>query len=483
MSGITEMNSIVIQGPEGDFGLWHFRPLDELGLKEEDLESAIVAQPKALVIDPLEMLSGKMAAYSQTVLSFGGSVRRPDVVIVTDHGEVVVVEVKRSINDELRNGRSAIAQVVEYASLLASASEADLVRSLTKERYSSWDLLCRHDLGQSAASARLANVLRKRVRDGEIHLVIACEQAPPELADLVRAATNSKALAFALHVVEVRPMVPDGVSDAEGHPIAWVPWPRLDTEIVHRTSVTVRAEGFDNDRSPSIVVDIQSDPAREVEEKVVNSSRPTRTRRERELEAQQVVRPLAEDLGLTVEQLWDELGALHSAVEGEDWSQLNEAIAQPDDDGPNQRRGNIGEGRYGVNLLTVWQPSVFIGTYLHDRDHKQSLLAADRGGDFALILDVRAKPKDREAFADHPCFRTLRERLKGDAGDWDFADHHAQPDRNSYHPLHLRRPLRDIIGDTHTPEERRERWVKAAHDVVQTLLRGGELAELHRQQP
>ena len=475
------MNSIVIQGSEGDFQLWRFRPLDELGLKEEDLENAIVAQPQALVIDPLEMLSGKIAAYAQTVLSFGGSVRRPDVVIVTDHGEVVVVEVKRSINDELRDGRRAIAQVVEYTSLLASASEADLVRSLTKERCSSWDILCRHDLGQSATSARLANVLRKRVRDGDIHLVVACEQAPPELADLVRAATNSNALAFALHVVEVRPMVPDGVSEAEGHRIAWVPWPRLDTEIVHRTSVTVRAEGFDDDRSPSIVVDIQSDPAREVEERVVNSSRPNRARRESELETQQVLRPLAEHLGLTGQRLWEELGQLHLALEGEDWSQLNQAIAQPGDDGPNQRPENLREGRYGVNLLNIWRPSVFVGAYLQDHDHKQSLLAADRGGDFALILDVRGKRKDREAFADHPCFRRLRERLLGDAGGWDFADHHAQPGKNSHHPLHLRRPLLDIIGGTHTLEERRERWVTAAHEAIQTLLRGGELAELRSQ--
>ena len=61
MSDITEMNSIVVQGSDGDFGLWQFRPLDELGLKEQDLEKAILAQPKALVVDPLELLAGKVA--------------------------------------------------------------------------------------------------------------------------------------------------------------------------------------------------------------------------------------------------------------------------------------------------------------------------------------------------------------------------------------------------------------------------------------
>ena len=481
MSDITEMNSIVVQGSDGDFGLWQFRPLDELGLKEQDLEKAILAQPKALVVDPLDLLAGKIAAYAQTNLSFRGSKRRPDLVIVTDHGDVIVVEAKRLINAELRNGKQAIAQVVEYATLLSSASEVDLVSSLTKGNHSSWDLLCRQDLGHSGDSNRLANVVRNRIRDGEIHLVIACDQAPPDLADLVRAATNSKALAFALRVVEVRPMVPAGHSNAGDCPIAWVPWPRLDTEVVHRTSVTFRAEGFEDDGSPSIRVEIQNDSGREVEERVTNSNRATRTRRERESEAKQVLAPLARSLGLTVEDLWKELSRLHHAVEEGDWDHLNKAIAHADDNGPNQRTGNIREGRYGVNLLSIWRPSVFIGAYLHDHDHKQPLLVPNKGGDFALIVDVRGKPKERDDFASHPCFGALRERLEGNAGDWDFADHHAQAVRNTYHPLQLRRPLQDVIGDTHTPEERRTRWLAAAHDAVEILLLGGELAELHRQ--
>ena len=134
-----------------------------------------------------------------------------------------------------------------------------------------------------------------------------------------------------------------------------------------------------------------------------------------------------------------------------------------------------------MNLLSRWEPSVFVGAYLHDHNHKQTLVAPDDGGDFALIVDIRAKAQERADFANHPCSRALRERLQGDAGGWDFADHHAQPKKNSYHPLHLRRPLRDVIGDTHTFEERKARWLEAAHDAVHTLLAGGELAELREQ--
>ena len=97
-----------------------------------------------------------------------------------------------------------------------------------------------------------------------------------------------------------------------------------------------------------------------------------------------------------------------------------------------------------------------------------------------MIVDIKAKAQDRADFANYRCFQVLRHRLGDDAGGWDFADHHAQPRKNSYHPLHLRRPLRDIIADTHTLEERRARWLQAAHHGVETLLAGGELAELVR---
>ena len=59
---------------------------------------------------------------------------------------------------------------------------------------------------------------------------------------------------------------------------------------------------------------------------------------------------------------------------------LNEAIAQADDNGPNQRRANVGEGRYGVNLLSRWEPSVFVGAYLHDHNHKQPWLRRTTAG-------------------------------------------------------------------------------------------------------
>ena len=203
-------------------------------------------------------------------------------------------------------------------------------------------------------------------------------------------------------------------------------------------------------------------------------------------EQQTVLKPLAESLGMQASELWDEFDAIHQAVEEADWRELHQEIAWPDDTGP-MRRGNVdvNEGRYGANLLRRWRPSVFVGAYLLAHDHKQALLDPDDGGDFALILDVEGKDgrdgAERENFGKHPCIVRLRERLRGGSGDWDFADNYAQETGNRYHPLHLRRPLRSVIGGTDTPEQRKANWLDAARDAVGVLMAGGELAEYRRQ--
>ncbi len=462
------MESFVIQETDGTFTEWVPRTLVALGLKEADLEAALVARPGPLVLGQLDLLYGDAVVYDQCRLRSGsGHQNIPDVILMTDHGDVIVVEVKRLGNAELR-GRSVVSQVVGYAASLAAADEATLVRTLTGGRCSSWEALCREDFPRVARPASLARRLRRRVAEAELHLVIACDEAPESLADWVRAAGRQSALGFDLHVVEVRPMVPKG----RRQPVAWVPAPQVSTEIIHRTAVVVRTEG-----TGPVQVDVTTDSAEEVEAAVQSSGR-----RDRRSKAMAVLAPAADRLGLSVEALWAELDGIHRHAIGLDWPDLHGAIAQPDDPGPylRGRRGDgFLEGRFGVNLVKHWTPSVFVGAYLMPFDHKQQPLAEEDGGDFALIIDVaRNKVFDGDSYAEQEAFTRLRERLQRDAGGWDFADHHAQAKRNRWHPLHLRRPLHEVLAEARTPAERRERWLAAARGAVRVLLAGGELAEL-----
>lgn len=462
------MDTFVVQEPGGAFTEWVQKSLVDLGLKEANLEAALVARPGPLVLSQLDLLYGKAVVYDQCRLRSGsGHQNIPDVILLTDHGDVVVIEVKRLGNPELR-GRSVVSQVVGYAATMAATDEATLVRTLTSGRCASWEELCRRDFPGVARPASLARRLRTRLEQAELHLVIACDEAPESLADWVRAAGRQSALGFDLHVVEVRPMVPQG----RDMPIAWVPNTRVSTEIIHRTAVVVRTEG-----AGPVQVDVNTDSAEEVEAAVQSSGR-----RDRRSKAKAVLAPAAERLGLSVEALWAELDGIHRHAVKLDWSELHAAIAQADDSGPYLRgRRNDGflEGRFGVNLVKHWTPSVFVGAYLMPYDHKQQPLAGEDGGDFALILDVhRNKTFDGDSYAEQDAFSRLRQRLHRNSGGWDFADHHDQTKRNRWHPLHLRRPLHEVLASARTPEERQARWLEAAADAVRVVLEGGELAEL-----
>ena len=463
------MTASIIVRTEGAYTAWTASTLDALGLKEEALEAAIVDRPAALVLDPIGLMHDRVAVFSQRRLrSGGGQTDIPDLILLTDHGDVVVVEVKRLVNPELR-GRHVVAQVVGYAATLSSLAEDDLVRSLSGGRHATWLDLCREHFHGVRRVEQVAARLQRRVKDAEIDLVVACDAAPPELAEWVRAAGRQSALGFNLHVVEVAPLTGDGRTLH-----AWIPRSAARTEIIHRTVVTVRTEGG------GVHVGVKNDSAEDVDE----ASR-VGTPTDRRTLALQVLSPLAASLHLLPDALWSELVATHRAAGAAEWPEVRDAIAAPDDSGPKllgRREDGFIWGRFGVNLTTGWRPSLFVGAYLLPFDHKQALLAPGTGGDFDLMVDVaRGEDFDGDAFSAHPVFNELRARLRKDAGGWDFADHLAQPRPNRWHPVHLRRPLADVLSGAPTPEARRAQWMEAARDVVRVLLCGGELAELRRQ--
>lgn len=466
------MPGIVVQ-TDGHFAHWEASTLLSLGLKEADLEAAILAAPGPLVLDqlPLERLNGEVIAYQQRGLRAGSGQREiPDVILLTGDGEVVVLEVKRLGNPELR-GRAVVSQVVGYATSLAATDEATLVGTLSRGTHRTWEALVRADFPRSARPDALAKRFRKRVADAELCMAIVCDEAPEALAEWVRAAGRLSALAFSIHVVEITPLVPHNATN----PIAWSPALRVSTQIIHRTVVTVRQEG-----GAAVHVNVTTESAEAVAEAINPTAKPDRL----EL-ARAVLAPIAEHLHLTIDALWQELDAIHREALATDWSATLGELANPDASGVHLRgkaAEGFAEGRFGVDLLNEWKPGLFVGAYLLRYDHRQPLLAPEDGGDFALILDVlqNATAFDGDAFVQHALFYRLRERLARDSGAWNFADHLAQAKPNRWHPLYLRRPLMDVLGDASTPQARRDAWFAAARDAVQVLLQGGELVELQR---
>ena len=141
------------------------------------------------------------------------------------------------------------------------------------------------------------------------------------------------------------------------------------------------------------------------------------------------------------------------------------------------------DGRLGIDLFQWWRPGIFVGVMLDGTDHRVPEPShPGLGPDFTIILSYSLKadadpPVDE--FVRSPEFTALRERLRRDPGKWEFVDHYFEhEDPNQWHPLHLRRPLVDVMRGTHTFEEQRIRFLDESQAAIEHLLSGGELETL-----
>ncbi|MCA9605573.1 MAG: PD-(D/E)XK nuclease family protein [Myxococcales bacterium] len=132
-------------------------------------------------------------------------------------------------------------------------------------------------------------------------------------------------------------------------------------------------------------------------------------------------------------------------------------------------------GRVGIEFASEpsWDPALFVGVVLDGADHQVGLSHPDRGPDLSLILDYNFK-RDAEAWSrfSERVVRPIGARLSNGSHDFDVV---VLP-QNSWHPLHLRRPLLDALGGTRTADEQRARLLAEMGRGIEVLLAGGELA-------
>ena len=190
----------------------------------------------------------------------------------------------------------------------------------------------------------------------------------------------------------------------------------------------------------------------------------------------------------------EQLGFAQRALEL-DWSDLYGAIAWPHSSGTpvlrGKKRPGFSDGRLGVDLHDVWRPGIFLGVLVDPGDHRAPLSRPALGADFVVIVSVArgegAEGIDGDTYIAQPEFEALRRRLVTDSGRWDLHDHlSAVAKPNRWHPIHLRRPLVDVLRgesgldptSTEATERRFEQWVAAGREAADLLLSGGELRAL-----
>ena len=247
-SAITRWNSGGLQDT------WTPTTLDAIKKSEDFFENVLVESVELLGLETRRSgISGPFQIYTQLSLNRTSSgTIYPDITILAASGHVIVVEVKRHGNSELRD-RAVISQIIDYASSFAALDE-DQVLDLFRRNHQVdvWGQLIAELFPNQPDTDELAELLLNRIQQGALNLVIACDKVPPGLPDIVKGVASQSTLGFDLDLVEVVPYVRQE-NESE---IVFIPSTKLATEIVARTAVTVTYRHGDD--QPSTIVETSS---------------------------------------------------------------------------------------------------------------------------------------------------------------------------------------------------------------------------------
>ncbi|MAT73287.1 MAG: hypothetical protein CMJ58_27695 [Planctomycetaceae bacterium] len=446
---------------------WERKRLTALNLLEADLENVIYRNPDLLCLERLGMIVDKVHLVQQAgALDLMGDHKYPDLLFLTDRGDVGVVEVKRFGNAELR-GRHVISQILDYGATICSLGEADQATLFSKSSPPAKRLdELAHQLVEDSARARwVAKSFRDRLNGAQLHYIIACDEAPEGLADWIRSASRNDATDYQISVLEVSPFV----SAERPGEVVWLSQPVARTETIHRTTVRVL-----RDESGQLAVNVSSESPECIAERV-QSDQPSQNTNEREF--RKALDQLSDQIDLAPEMIREAIDSANQQGLEQDWQWALSRFADPDSSQKPYLRGasqtGMAEGRRGLNLAHPWRPSLFVGHYFSSHDHMIEPVAAEQGGDFAIILDVKHDWGEEVGFWDSPEYQALCARLRADAGAWTVSE-----GTNPWHPVMLHRPIAAVLKGARSESELVSGWHRAAREGIEMMLAGNEMRSL-----
>jgi hypothetical protein len=246
------LHNLLQRTASGESLAWVPTTLHHLGKSEDYLETVLAETPSLLGLETRRSgIRQPFQVFRQLPLPTpSGRVIYPDIVFLAASGHVVVVEVKLSVNSELRD-RSVIAQIIDYAASFSALDDDQRVQLFATDKGSAsdWHKMVHQWFPEDDNPDELADTFLERMRQGELNLVIACDKIPPGTEAMVASIASQRALGFDLDLVETRPFVCDGT---EGSDIVFASSTWLETRIVARTAVTINYR--EGDVQPSSTV-------------------------------------------------------------------------------------------------------------------------------------------------------------------------------------------------------------------------------------
>ena len=129
-------------------------------------------------------------------------------------------------------------------------------------------------------------------------------------------------------------------------------------------------------------------------------------------------------------------------------------------------------GRTGFNVLHGWHPDIFVGVLYDGKDHKEELLGDENSPGACVIFDIL-----KDTYSDYwenPHYKELLKRLAekwpaGRKAAWQAIHHLDATKRNSWHPIHIRRNLADVLLDGKSGEEQADAFLEEVKEVVEFI--------------
>lgn len=128
-------------------------------------------------------------------------------------------------------------------------------------------------------------------------------------------------------------------------------------------------------------------------------------------------------------------------------------------------------GRIGLSMFKVWSPGVFVGFLINGKDHCTTSLLGERSPDFSVILSF--DKKFHNTYLDYENYNLFVKYLEDEIhvlGDgWNLYHHVLDKNvssANKWHPIHIRKPMIELLQGTITTQDQSKRFVDASRTIL-----------------
>ncbi|MGB3311513.1 MAG: hypothetical protein WA939_15160 [Nodosilinea sp.] len=171
-------------------------------------------------------------------------------------------------------------------------------------------------------------------------------------------------------------------------------------------------------------------------------------------------------------------------AEKRDWSLIDSRITVSGDIKKNGRVSYDMNGRVALLIFNDGHPSLTTGFILNWEGYQMPPLLNARSPDFSIalrFLDFHDKYPDLQIY--QRFVEILREKVSQLGDGWDFYDQLNDPNstgKNIYFPIHIRKPMLELLRGTTTSEEQVDRFMEANSLILSKILECDEFFAMRK---